>query len=232
MKTAFLIDADFFLRRLRHLQGDKTAEQAVQDLNSLWVRHMELLDRPPQQLYRVLVYDCKPLTKKMQWPVSRKPLDLSKTPTHTFRTAFHQALRVQRKVAIRMGTLNDKLAHWQVRPEPLRRLLAGKLRWEDLTDEDFTLVAKQSGVDMRIGLDIASIASKRLADQIVLVAGDADFIPAAKTARREGVDFVLDSMGAPIPDDLHEHIDGLQTVLTGAAKDEPPSSTASPGPGL
>ncbi len=230
MKTAFLVDADFFLRRLRLLRGDQTAEQAVQDLNSLWLRHMELLDRPPQHLYRVLVYDCKPLAKRMQWPVSKTALDLSKSPTFTFRTAFHQSLRVQRKVAIRMGTLKEGLAHRQVRPEVLRRLLSGKTRWDELTDNDFTLEVKQSGVDMRIGLDIASIASKRLADQIVLVAGDADFIPAAKTARREGVDFVLDSMGALVPDDLHEHIDGLQTVLTKAVKDEPPPSWPSPGP--
>ena len=47
---------------------------------------------------------------------------------------------------------------------------------------------------MRVGLDIASIATKRLATQIVLVAGDSDFVPAAKFARREGVDFILDPM--------------------------------------
>ena len=49
-------------------------------------------------------------------------------------------------------------------------------------------------------------------DQIVLVAGDADFIPAAKLARREGIDFILDPMWQGIASDLHEHIDGLQSV--------------------
>ena len=53
---------------------------------------------------------------------------------------------------------------------------------------------KQKGVDMRIGLDIASLANKKLVDQIVLIAGDSDFVPAAKHARREGIDFILDTI--------------------------------------
>ncbi len=65
---------------------------------------------------------------------------------------------------------------------------------------------------MRIGLDIASVAYKKQVDQIVLVAGDADFVPAAKLARREGIDFILDPMWNPIPSDLHEHIDGLRST--------------------
>ncbi len=65
---------------------------------------------------------------------------------------------------------------------------------------------------MRIGLDIASLAFKKQVDQIVLVAGDADFVPAAKLARREGIDFVLDPMWAAISDDLNEHVDGLRST--------------------
>ena len=47
---------------------------------------------------------------------------------------------------------------------------------------------------MRIGLDIASPTLKRHVDIIILVSGDADFVPAAKLARREGVQFVLDPL--------------------------------------
>ena len=65
------------------------------------------------------------------------------------------------------------------------------------------------GVDMRIGLDIASLTLRRQADTIVLVSGDSDFVSAAKLARREGVRFVLDPLWHTIPPDLNEHIDGL-----------------------
>jgi len=64
---------------------------------------------------------------------------------------------------------------------------------------------------MRIGLDIASLACKKKVDQIILIAGDSDFVPAAKLARREGLDFILDPMEATISADLFEHTDGLKS---------------------
>lgn len=64
---------------------------------------------------------------------------------------------------------------------------------------------------MRIGLDISSMAFKKQVTRMILIAGDSDFVPAAKQARREGIDFILDPMGAQINSDLSEHIDGIQT---------------------
>jgi uncharacterized LabA/DUF88 family protein len=74
---------------------------------------------------------------------------------------------------------------------------------------------------MRIGLDIASLAHKHLVDQIVLIAGDSDFVPAAKHARREGIDFILDPMWQPVKQSLQLHIDGLRspTDKPGTGKD-------------
>ena len=46
---------------------------------------------------------------------------------------------------------------------------------------------------------------------IILISGDSDFVPAAKQARREGIDFILDPMRSPIKEDLFEHIDGMRT---------------------
>lgn len=50
-----------------------------------------------------------------------------------------------------------------------------------------------------------------MVDRIVLISGDSDFVPAAKLARREGIDFILDPLYNHIPADLSEHIDGLRT---------------------
>ena len=80
-----------------------------------------------------------------------------------------------------------------------------------MVEEDFYLSIPQKGVDMRIGIDISSLAFKHQVDQIVLISGDSDFVPAAKQARREGIDFILDPMRFPIKDDLYEHIDGIRT---------------------
>ncbi len=52
---------------------------------------------------------------------------------------------------------------------------------------------------MKIGLDIALIAMKRLADLLIIITGDADIVPALKLARREGMQVGLDPLGRPIP---------------------------------
>ena len=39
--------------------------------------------------------------------------------------------------------------------------------------------------------------------------GDSDFVPAAKLAQREGIDFILDPMWNRLKPELEEHIDGL-----------------------
>ena len=91
----------------------------------------------------------------------------------------------------------------------------------DLTDNDIEFPLSQKAVDMKLGLDIATLAFKEQVDQIILIAGDSDFVPAAKFARREGVDFILDPMLNYIDPTLHEHIDGLTTIKNMTKRDLP-----------
>lgn len=163
-------------------------------------------------LYRIFFYDCPPLSKKVHRPVSKRSHDFAKDHTSQFRNALHREIKQLRKTALRLGRRDEENASWQINPDKLKQLIAGRVQFNDLTDDDFTFYAKQKVVDMKIGLDIASIAHKRLATQIVLVAGDSDFVPAAKQARREGIDFILDPMWNHINPDLNEHIDGLHST--------------------
>ncbi|MDO8694762.1 MAG: NYN domain-containing protein, partial [Sheuella sp.] len=78
---------------------------------------------------------------------------------------------------------------------------------------DISLGLRQKGVDMRIAVDIASLTLKKQVGTIVLVTGDSDFVPAAKLARREGIEFILDPLWQNVNDDLFEHIDGLQSGI-------------------
>lgn len=52
------------------------------------------------------------------------------------------------------------------------------------------------------------LSYKHQVDQIILISGDSDFVSASKLARREGIDFILDPLGATIKPALFEHIDG------------------------
>jgi len=212
MPAAFLIDGDFFLRRHQHLRGNSPPKQVARDLQWMCRQHLDKLGRSPDQLYRIFFYDCPPIEKKVHNPLTNRALDFSKTPTAKWRRDLHVELKRTRKVALRLGYLNERSGSWILKGDRLKRLLRGDIAPQDLIEADVRYDVKQKGVDMRIGLDIASLAFKRQVDQIVLVAGDSDFVPAAKLARREGIDFILDPMWAPIRHDLHEHIDGLQSV--------------------
>ena len=64
---------------------------------------------------------------------------------------------------------------------------------------------------MRIGLDVASFAQQRLVNQIVLIAGDSDFLPVVKMARRSGLDVLLDPMKQFPKRNMQEHIDGIES---------------------
>ena len=57
-------------------------------------------------------------------------------------------------------------------------------------------------------------------NHIVFFAGNSDFVPAAKLARREGIDFILDPMGKTVNSNLFEHIDGLRSNYKSLQKEE------------
>lgn len=73
--------------------------------------------------------------------------------------------------------------------------------------QDLVPDIQQKGVDMRIGLDIATLALKRIVSGIVLVTGDSDMVPAMKFARREGLWIYLYTLGKPVRRELKVHAD-------------------------
>ncbi len=226
MATAILIDGDFYIRRVRFLTGQQPAVKAAAALHRMCLGHLKQAESQ-HDLYRIFFYDCPPLDKKVHNPITKKAVDFSKTGTAIWRRAFHEELRKLRKVALRLGYLNERMGHWSIRPEKVKDLFNGTVTVGGLTELDVLYSVQQKGVDMRIGLDIASLAYKKQVDQIILIAGDSDFVPAAKLARREGIDFILDPMWATIRADLHEHIDGLRTVIP---RPLPPAAAGVPVP--
>lgn len=216
MKTAILVDGGFYRRRAQKKLGEKNPIERAEELDSYCRRHLTERSRKgghktQHDLYRIFYYDCYPMSKKIYHPYLDRQIDYSKTDLYKWMNEFLSELKRHRKFALRMGKLADAQAHFSIRPELIKKLCNGSIDFSSLTEKDFMLCVDQKGVDMKIGLDIASLAYKKQVDQIVLISGDSDFVPAAKLARREGIDFVLDPLGSPIKDDLFEHIDGLNT---------------------
>ena len=110
--------------------------------------------------------------------------------------------------------VNDKIIRIdEFSEEEIEEIKMLSEEWTKLSDDLFRLSLRQKGVDMRLGIDIASITLKRQADTLILVTGDSDFVPAAKLARREGAEVILDPLGQSVNPELYEHIDGLYSVL-------------------
>ncbi len=210
-KIAVLIDGGFFLKRFNALYNKDRGMTACDVANAMYTMAHAHVGKN-NILYRIFYYDCQPLEKKFHNPISNKVVDFSKTKECIFRKDLFEELKKKRKLALRIGTVKDN-GSWQIYAPKVKELLNGSISVDDLSELDVYLNIRQKGIDMKIGVDITSLSLKRFVDTIVLFSGDADFVPAAKLARREGVDFILDPMNANVDPQLFEHIDGLKSVL-------------------
>ena len=219
IRTDILVDGAFYRKRAYNLFGDKSPSERAKELSSYCHRHIKE-EKDGATLYRVFYYDCPPISKMVYHPLLKHAVDLSKTADYTWANEFFKELKHQRKFALRLGRLAEEQAIYNIKPDSFRRIMNGTLKLEELQSKDFSLSVMQKGVDMRIGVDISSLAFKKQVDRIILISGDSDFVPAAKQARREGIDFILDPMRSPIKDDLYEHIDGMRTKAPKVEKDK------------
>lgn len=210
IKTAILVDGGFYRKRAKALWGNKSPAERADELNDYCYKHLN--DKfENRYLYRIFYYDCPPCDKNTYNPITQKTVALAKTSEYSWMTEFLKELKHHRKFALRMGRISETQIHYSLKHEPTKKLLRGDIKVSDITPNDLELNLEQKGVDMRIGVDISSLAFKHQVNQIILISGDSDFVPAAKQARREGIDFILDPMHSPIKDDLFEHIDGIRT---------------------
>lgn len=233
-KTAILVDGGFYKRVAEKLWGYKEPEQRADELYQYAILHITekrdaKIELERRELYRIFYYDCPPIENAAVYhPLKKRNVNFnSKNDRYKWNHTFQKTLGEMRKVALRFGKRVTANAKYNLKPDVTKGLLSGKTRIEDLTESDFILNMKQSGVDMRIGLDIASLAYEGIVDQIILISGDVDFVPAAKVARRRGIDFIVDNMGEHIRDDLKIHADGIITMINSMNDDGMPKKRRS-----
>lgn len=236
-RTTVLIDGGFFFQRVmfftrKYFAKDLllSAEQLGQIIKKIVKLHIEDERSASRELYRVYYYDCPPPSNQVRLPIvpaghkTSGHMNFNSHTPYQLRRDLHDQLRSSRKTALRLGEL-AKNGEWQLNTHSLKTLLNGQKSWDDLTNDDFHYRIEQKTVDTKLGMDITTLALDKLVDVIVLVAGDSDFVPAAKLARMKGIDFVLDPMWANTTGSLSEHVDGLRSFdlvriirdLTGAA---------------
>jgi uncharacterized LabA/DUF88 family protein len=128
-----------------------------------------------EELIRVLYYDCAPYSGTVRLPVS------GEAKVFDGNDGWLKTLASRELFAVRRGVL--KFRGFKLSAPPA----TGQM----LTDEDFRPDFEQKGVDMRIGLDMATFAASRTVDRIILVTGDTDCVPAMKHVRIAGLQVVL-----------------------------------------
>ena len=221
-KTAILVDGGYYLKRANRLWGDSVApEERARELHEYALRHITQkreakIEDERRSLYRIFFYDCPPIQNVNVW----QPWDgknhcfNAKDPVYAWKTRFFECLSAMRKVAMRMGQVTVGGLHYAMNERAINDVVSGRRAVQSLKKSDYRLVGlKQSGVDMRIGIDVASMADDHIVSQIVLIAGDSDFVPAIKYARRRGIDFLVDPMGNKhVRSDLAEESDGIEDM--------------------
>ena len=164
MRIAILIDGGY-LRAVSRRKGQAYNASFIE-------RFAKECALKEETIWRIFYYDCPPYTKKLKHPSSKKSVNF---PSEGFSKKQRQLLSdiVKKELfALRRGVLHFR--GWVRVTSPQ-------------SQEDFRPNFVQKGVDMRIGLDVATLSAKKVVDRIILVSGDTDMIPAMKHARIEGL---------------------------------------------
>lgn len=191
-KVAILIDGGFFKVKFRAKNGSFPWAKDVGKFIGDLMNEINVKSDPLEEniLFRSFYYDSKPYGGKETDPAG-KVTDYGSSKAYIGQNGLIKDLKKMDLIALRLGEVS--FDGWKV------------------TDKgNYYPDFKQKSVDMKIGLDIAWMSSKRTIDKLVLVAGDSDFVTPMKWARKEGIKVVLQPLGQKnLKLNLIEHSDIL-----------------------
>lgn len=148
--------------------------------------------------FRYYYYDAAQFRGRVKLPVSGNQTAFSSSDQ------WLNDLAELERFAVRRGTVGFR--GWQPKVIPLQPAAP-------LTDADFKPIFEQKGVDMRIGLDIATFSEVGAVDRILLVSGDTDMIPAMKHARKAGLEIgIIQIPARALHQNLKAHADFVRVV--------------------
>lgn len=201
--VAILLDGGFVTKKMEASIGQAPTADQIYGLALSCLK-------PGEELFRIYFYHCMPFQGHSQHPITMLPVDFSTHPTAVYNTQLFEALAAKNYVAFRKGELVFR--GWKISDPATKRLqTAGTPGPATLAPADCIPDFIQKGVDIKIGLDVAWLASKHIVDKILLVSGDTDLIPAMKFARREGVQVVTAKIGQ-LKSIFDEHSDEIRTL--------------------
>ncbi len=219
-KYAILIDGGYFTKVFHPAYK---RYPTAQDVASVMRNLQEVPELAGKELLRIFYYDAPPAQIKMTNPLNLQQIDLGNTPLARNARKLHSELEKTPDFALRMGEL--KTHSWSIKPSVLKKC---EKRQKESTLEspapestviypdDLKPEIEQKGVDLKIGMDIASMAIRQMVDCIVMITGDSDLVPALKLARREGLRvYCVHFSNRKLTDVLAIHSDRIITLDIG-----------------
>ena len=208
IKVAILIDGEWFrialLEKLRSKLPDEVTAEVV-------YKNAKLALEKGESLIRIFYYDSEPHEGNTRNPISKKTVPCISPEKIAARRRFFAELGQMPFIALRRGIVKPR--GWVLRMSYLKKLVESGSTVPALTADDMRLSLTQKGVDMRIGIDVATLSLKKQVDRIILISGDLDMIPAMKLARREGVQVaIVKVVGKKISTELVEDSDLVRQI--------------------
>jgi uncharacterized LabA/DUF88 family protein len=208
MKAAILIDGEWFRVALLEKLGSKLPMGVTAEVV---YKNAKLALAKGESIMRIFYYDSEPHEGNTRHPISKETVPCISPEKIEARRRFFAELGQMPFIALRRGIVKPR--GWVLRMSYLRKLLQSKGSTPVLTADDMRLSLTQKGVDMRIGIDVATLSLKRQVDRIILISGDLDMIPAMKLARREGVQVaIVQVVGKRLHPELIEDSDLVREI--------------------
>ncbi len=149
-----------------------------------------------EDVLRIFYYDSTPFTGTDTHPITKAKIDYNGTAPAIARRRFLSELGQKDLVALRCGDTRPR--GWQFTENYLRQIRPGAPIPTPVA-ADYEQRFEQKGVDMRIGIDVATLSLNKYVDRIIVASNDTDLIPAFKVARRHGVQVVIAEIGTNRP---------------------------------
>jgi uncharacterized LabA/DUF88 family protein len=198
-KVAILIDGAFLNKKLQiRLKRFPEAEDIISHCSSL-LKSASIKD---YDLFRIYYYDVLPYEKRIENPINITIENIASKDYVRSRKQLIESLELKPHFAVRKGVIVNR--GWKLRRNALKSICEGR---KDLNPYDIIPDLRQKTVDLKIGLDIAWLSVKHIVDAILLITGDADFVPAMKFARKEGTKVYLNTLNHPVNRELKVHCD-------------------------
>jgi len=204
-KVALLVDGEWLRRRLEDALKPKLTHGVTADM---MYRNIIQIVQEDEEIFRIFYYDCPPYDGNETNPIDQSKVEFRTQGKYQARHRFLNEFKSKDFVAMRLGIAKQR--GWTLTDSYIKKAIKGN--HTALCPTDVLLSVEQKGVDMRIGIDVATLSLKRIVDRVILISGDIDMIPAMKLARREGIQVVLVGLSNQVHKSLDEDADLFRAI--------------------